>query len=889
MSSLKDASIMLWNAQSVRPKLTELTNFLHTQKVDICLIPETWLKHGDRCSVRNYTLYRKDRPSPNDNKRNVGGGVAIAIRNGIPHNQLPDLGLDIIETIGIEVQGVHVYAAYFPGSKLNSQKLALFKSDIAKIATLRKRFLLGGDFNSKHRLWNCSKRNKAGQILFEEMSKRNFLIHFPDTHTYFPPQANRTTPSTIDIFLSSGLNNVSNIETLNDLSSDHLPVTCRLEFSSKLNIPPPTKRCYSKANWQLYKTYISENLDLLAASTLDSKDKVDDAIKDLSTLIKKAESLSIPLFKRRELHSVLDDEIKSLISLRNRVRRQWQRRGCTDLKKEVNFLNREIKFRVKAHKNESWGAKLSKLKSHSNQLWKVTKIFNNPVKVIPPIKTSSAVLITDLDKANEIGSVFCRAHGTTFNDMSDPNTEMRVSVSYNNVNFFSPVVNEVDLPTPREISKLIRSLKNGKSPGDDSINNALVKQLPKKAVIMIMQIFRACLRLAYFPNSWKCAKVVPIPKPGKDHAQACNYRPISLLNTLSKLLEKVILNRLKSHLSTKNILPNEQFGFRAGHSTNHQLLRVCNYVKEALRRKHSTGMVIFDIEKAFDSVWHKGLIHKLFILKFPLYLVKIIQSFLHKRSFYVSVNSHKSNIFRALAGVPQGSVLSPTLYNVYTSDLKITKSEKAFFADDTGLYVSGMSPGKIVKNLNAASKQLTDYSTKWKIKLNDVKSDAIFFTRRRAEKWLPSTGITVRNAEIAWKDPVKYLGVNLDKTLTFKTHIDRVQNKALKNFGALYPLLNKRSKLNTINKIRVFRAIIQSVLLAACPVWGNCALSHVQKLQVIQNKCLKTILNLPRRHETSDLHRLASIPTITEQIFKITQNLRGKLIHSENPVIRSMH
>ena len=122
-------------------------------------------------------------------------------------------------------------------------------------------------------------------------------------------------------------------------------------------------------------------------------------------------------------------------------------------------------------------------------------------------------------------------------------------------------------------------------------------------------------------------------------------------------------------------------------------------------------MVTFDIEKAFDSVWHKGLLHKLFLLKFPLYIIKIIQSFLFKRSFYVSINNHKSKIFQILAGVPQGSVLSPTLYNIFTSDLNITSSEKAFFADDTCLYKSAKSPGKIIKHLNAATIQLTDYST----------------------------------------------------------------------------------------------------------------------------------------------------------------------------------
>lgn len=307
-------------------------------------------------------------------------------------------------------------------------------------------------------------------------------------------------------------------------------------------------------------------------------------------------------------------------------------------------------------------------------------------------------------------------------------------MSCNTINYFEPSIKESNLPTPCEISRLIRGLKNRKSPGDDSINNILLKQLPKKAIIMLMHIYRACLKLSYFPEVWKCAKVIPIPQPKKDQALACNYSPISLLSSLSKVLEKLILTRLKAHISTHDIFINEQFGFRPGHSTNHQLLRLCNHIRDSLQKKRSTRMITFDVEKAFDSVWHKGLLHKMFMLKFPLYLTKIVQSFLSKRSFYVSINGHESKIFHVLAGVPQGSVLSPTLYNVFTSDVKVTDSEKAFFADDSCLHASAESQQKIVKKLNAASKQITDYAKKWKIKLNDSKTSTTIFTRRTAQK-----------------------------------------------------------------------------------------------------------------------------------------------------------
>lgn len=170
-----------------------------------------------------------------------------------------------------------------------------------------------------------------------------------------------------------------------------------------------------------------------------------------------------------------------------------------------------------------------------------------------------------------------------------------------------------------------------------------------------MLIFSACIKICYFPDGWKHAKVLPIPKSGKELSKASNYRPISLLNALSKIFEKILVKRINAHLYSNNIIPNEQFGFRYNHSTNHQLLRVSKLIKNSLSNKQSTGLLTFDIEKAFDSVWHKGLVYKMlkFKFKFPMYINKMIQSFLSKRSFQVSINGTDSKVYSIIAGAPK--------------------------------------------------------------------------------------------------------------------------------------------------------------------------------------------------------------------------------------------
>lgn len=891
----KTLRIIFWNAKSISNKIIELEYFLNQNKIDIIFISETWLKQNQNISIQNYTVYRKDRsviPLANNN-RNVGGGVAIAVRNGLSHTLLPDIGTEVIETIGIELYGpnqnVKLIGAYFPGSKLNKPKLEKFKNEIRLLTASRTSYLICGDLNAKHRFWNCFKANQAGRILYDLMNIRNFLIHFPSTHTHYPSQSSRVNPSTIDIVLSNGITIPSNLRVIQDFSSDHLPVEFELEFGSRTHYVVQKRRCYSKANWPTYKKLIENDINLLSVSNILNKTEIDDSLTKIIELIKSAEAIAIPLVNIQLDSPKLTQDILTLISKRNWKRRQWQRIRSPILKNDLNILTKLISFKIKNHKNHVWNTQLSQFQNNSRQLWRATKFLKNRSNRLPPLKDGlGKTLLTDLEKANEIGKTFCKAHHITHQDHSVMQTT--VNSSFQNINFFMQENSDSSLPKPKELAYLIRNLKAKKCPGDDQINNILLKQLPKKAIVYLTQIYRACMRLSYFPDRFKHAKVIPIPKPGKDLAISSSYRPISLLSSLSKLLEKIIQKRINNVIHSNNIFLNTQFGFRSGHSTNHQLLRVTKHVREKFQNGLSTGMLTFDVEKAFDGVWHKALLHKMFQLKFPLHLIKMIKSFLFARSFYVSVGNEKSGAFHIVAGVPQGSVLSPILYNIFTSDIKLPPNtcEIALFADDTAFYYSHKNPSKIISHLNNACNYLTDYCSKWKIKLNASKTQATFFTRRKCQRFLPTDQVKILNSSIPWKSELKYLGVSLDKTLTFQQHTKIAAEKALKYMGILYPLLNRKSKLNRFNKITLYKIVIQSILLYACPVWGSCARTHINKLQLVQNKCLKIILNLPYDHPTTDVHRLSNVPLISQQLQKICNNFKDRLCTSDNLLIRQL-
>lgn len=331
-----------------------------------------------------------------------------------------------------------------------------------------------------------------------------------------------------------------------------------------------------------------------------------------------------------------------------------------------------------------------------------------------------------------------------------------------------------------------------------------------------------------------------------------SYRPISLLSSLSKLLERILLKRLNKHIDDNDLIPNHQFGFRKAHSTTQQLYRVTRLVKMNLARHKSTGMTTLDIEKAYDTTWHDGLIHKMLKFKFPLPLIKIIKSFLSNRYFYVQIYGENSSQFLIPAGLPQGSSLSPSLYNLYTSDLKVPRNTTiAQFADDTAIITSHSRAQPIINTIEESFKAISQYYFQWKIKINESKSKSIFFTRRRAKRFLPHRKLQLNNNEIPWSNSIKYLGMELDKKLTYSKHIGCTKLKALSYIRILYPFINRKSKLNFGNKLLIFKNIFHPMLLYASPVWGNCSNTHLHTLQTTQNKILKLILNKPFYYKTT--------------------------------------
>lgn len=244
------------------------------------------------------------------------------------------------------------------------------------------------------------------------------------------------------------------------------------------------------------------------------------------------------------------------------------------------------------------------------------------------------------------------------------------------------------------------------------------------------------------------------------------------------LFERVIFDRLFESVNSNDVLPPEQFGFRPGHSTVHQLKRVVNTIKRNKSVSKSTAMALLDVEKAFDNVWHGGLIYKLNRFNTPLYLTKIISNYLQNRTFKVSLGGSLSGSYIIPAGVPQGSLLGPILYSIFISDLPPLPdgSVLSLFADDT---VKGRTPRELTNKLQRSLDVLVKYMSDWKIKINTAKTQAIMFLYRQSDRLKPPVNckVSMENNAIDWSPEVTLLGVVLDAKLLFRSHTDKTKNK----------------------------------------------------------------------------------------------------------------
>jgi hypothetical protein len=344
-----------------------------------------------------------------------------------------------------------------------------------------------------------------------------------------------------------------------------------------------------------------------------------------------------------------------------------------------------------------------------------------------------------------------------------------------------------------EVQDDIRGVKVCKAPGPNGLPNRVLKHLPQRAVSLLVALFNAALLAQYFPTVWKHTRVISILKPEKDPSLPSSYRPISLLDTIGKLFTKILLSRILSEVSRRGLLGDEQFGFRPKHSTTLQLVCLVERATRNFSEKRLTGAIFLDVAKAVDTVWVDGLLFTLTAQNFPSYLVQIISSCVHNRTFEAAFLSATSTRRCMRAGVAQGGVVSPVLFSLYVNDMSVPSRhvELALYADDTAIIATSRKSAPLIRYLETHLSDLERWLREWRIAINVSKSNAMLFAKASWRVPRPRL-VQFLGEPIEWVDTACYLGVTLDSLLTASYRAGQEESLPATGCAWLSPKQEKR-------------------------------------------------------------------------------------------------
>ena len=414
-----------------------------------------------------------------------------------------------------------------------------------------------------------------------------------------------------------------------------------------------------------------------------------------------------------------------------------------------------------------------------------------------------------------------------------------------------------------QTQQLINDLIPKQSHGHDLCTNRLLKQLKAEISPIITILINNSVRDSTYPKIFKLSRVLPLYKAGK-MTEPSNYRPISLGSSISKLLEKHIKKQLNNYLTQESILPKNQFGFRQRTRTSNLLHKVVQETIERSENKLYSRLLLIDYSKAFDCVDISLLIRKLRVIGLEEPFIKWFQTYLNGRTQYTEYNGILSDKINITHGVPQGSVLGPLLFLIYTFDIKFISEDDTFqFADDTSLLVSGKTEAECIEKSVRLLNKFYDWSSNNKLSINIKKTKLMSFNFDYKEPLLLK-GISVEKVT-----SYKLLGIIIDNKLSWNDHVDKLCTK-LK--ASLYNLSRLKKTMDLKLKMLIMKGIFMSHLNYGIEIWGGTSQTNIKRLQIMQKKAIRKVFNQPPSSHTVTLFQSAGIPTVQQLIEISTLN-----------------
>lgn len=504
------------------------------------------------------------------------------------------------------------------------------------------------------------------------------------------------------------------------------------------------------------------------------------------------------------------------------------------------------------------------------------------------IQDGNKIIAQSADIANVLADTFVRnSSSQNFSDVFQEykNEEEKEELPDDYDDKCSPL----QLNNPITMEELLTTIEstNNSSPGPDNIPNILIKNLPTLGKEVLLDVYNYIWTKRVFPKIWKMAIVVPVAKPGKDPSKSDNYRPISLTCNMCKILEKIINKRLRWFLDTQKIINDNQFGFRSGHSTMSHLISVDSQIQEAFMNNQHVIAVSLDIEKAYDMVWKRRILKILQIIGIKGNMYDFIKNFSLDRKLQVRINGQLSDIKQIENGVPQGSVLSVTLFLLSINDIDKGVQPPVIirkYADDITVLCKGKSVPSTQKTMQKALNTIFEWSLSTGFKFSAKKTECMFFSKRIDTV---SPKLQLGTQPLRFVNKMKILGLQFDPKLTWKIHIQELIMECKKRLNVIKCLSNNNWGADKNLLLLTYKAIIRSKIDYGSLLYQSANKKELRKIESIHNKGLRICTGCFHTTPIGSILIEAQETSLNHRRKTLNLKYAAKAASSTNPIIHN--
>ena len=865
------------NINSIRNKFTCLKELV-SDNIDVLVIQET--KLDETFPERAFMIPGYKKPFRKD-RNSHGGGIMVFIRDDIPSREVPQIqGFSDLEGIFVEINLRKskwlLFATYKPPSFSKNNYFSLVNKALDAYGSKFENIILMGDLNTTN--------DDENLVEFLEDRELSNLVHFP---TCFMSETN---PSTIDLIITNKPKSFQNtIGVSTGISDFHKMVLTSMKTTFPKAVPKEivyrdTKNFDKKA----FKRDLKENLKKADSTNYALFEEIFENVLDKHAPKKKK-------LQRANHKPYVTKAMRKAIMKRSELATKYRTRPTEEnkkaFKKQRNFCNRLYKKeRQKYYENLD----LRKI-NDNKKFWNTVKpLMSNkgPNSQKISLKEGDKLVTDDIEIANVLNKHFvssvrclaekggCSAHVLDINDEKDTldNIFTRFKLHPSIIAIKEKSFKEIfdfTLLTTDEVLSEINKLDHTKSTTGISIS--LLKDNSDICAPILTNIFNSCIKNGVFPDQLKLADITPIFKSVDSMAKK-NYRPVSILNSVSKLFEKLIQKQLNPFFDDK--LSEYLCGYRKGNSTQYALLNLIESWKKYRDNHGYSAAVLMDLSKAFDTINHDLLLAKLHAYGVSKNALKLMMSYLRNRYQRTKVNGEYSSWEELLTGVPQGSVLGPLLFNIYLNDLlyAVENAEICNFADDTTPHSSGYDLKEVMIDVEHDCSLLVEWFRDNYLTLNADKCH-LLVSGYKCEAMYASVG----DALLWEENSVKLLGLIIDSELTFNNYVQMICKKASQKLTAIVRLANIISE----KKRKVLLKTFFESQFSYCPLlWMFCSRKLNNKINRLHERALRiayadyvsSFEELLAKDDSVTIHQ-RNLKVLAVEMYKISQGISPKFMN----------